>query len=290
MLWQHLFNGLVQGAIYSLGALGFALIYGVMRLVQFAHGEVIMIGSYFGFMAIGMVSGVSVGLAGILAVGAGMAAGAGLGFVIERSAFRTLRGAPEVASAMATIGLGFILRDAARLIWGAEMQRYIEQNLTATRFSIGGARISGLQLIIVGVSVLLMIGLQLLLHRTRIGMAIRAIAQNPLAAEYVGIDCAKVVPLTFSLGSGVAGIAGVMIGLYYNVVWPTFGFVAGLRAFAATVLGGLTSVGGAVVGGIILGLSENLGSAYIGSAWRDVVAFAILFLMLVVRPRGLLGE
>ncbi len=290
MFWQQVVNGLVQGCIYALGALGYALIYGVIRLVQFAHGDVMMVACYCGYMFLGMFVVTVFDIPVIGALLAGLIGGALLGLIIERIAFRPLRFAPAVASSMASMGIALLLRDGARLVMGPQMRRFTETSLGMQSIDIGDVKISILQLAVVSVSVLLMVSLQLLLYRTRFGLAIRAVAQNPLGADYVGIDSNRVIPLAFALGSGVAGVSGVLIGLYYNVVWPTFGFTGALRAFSATVLGGLSSIGGSVVGGIILGLAENLGSGYLGEAYRDIIAFLVLFLVLVIRPAGLFGS
>lgn len=285
MLLQQIINGLTQGSIYALIAIGFALIFGVLGLVNFAHGEVYMVGAFLGFVFV-TVYHFPILVSLLLA----MLGAALLGVIIELIAFRTLRRAPDVAPMVCTLGLSVVLQNAAMLGWGAGTQSMPEDSFTFAFFPIFNAQVSNIQLLIFGVAVALMAGLQLVLYKSRIGKAIRATAQNKDAASLMGININRVIAATFALGSALGGAAGVLIGVYYNAFYPMMGFMAGMKAFTATVLGGLTSVPGAVLGGLILGVVENLGAAYISSGYRDMIAFIILILVLLIKPSGLFGR
>lgn len=285
MLLQQIINGLTQGSIYALIAIGFALIFGVLGLVNFAHGEVYMVGAFLGFVFV-TVYHFPILVSLLLA----MLGAALLGVIIELIAFRTLRRAPDVAPMVCTLGLSVVLQNAAMLGWGAGTQSMPEDSFAFAFFPIFNAQVSNIQLLIFGVAVALMAGLQLVLYKSRIGKAIRATAQNKDAASLMGININRVIAATFALGSALGGAAGVLIGVYYNAFYPMMGFMAGMKAFTATVLGGLTSVPGAVLGGLILGVVENLGAAYISSGYRDMIAFIILILVLLIKPSGLFGR
>lgn len=285
MLLQQIINGLTQGSIYALIAIGFALIFGVLGLVNFAHGEVYMVGAFLGFIFV-TVYHFPIVVSLILA----MLGAALLGVIIEVIAFRTLRRAPDVAPMVCTLGLSVVLQNAAMLGWGAGTQSIPEDSVTFAFFPVFNAQVSNIQLLIFGVAIALMAGLQFVLYKSRIGKAIRATAQNKDAASLMGININRVIAATFALGSALGGAAGVLIGLYYNAFYPMMGFMAGMKAFTATVLGGLTSVPGAVLGGLILGVVENLGAAYISSGYRDLIAFIILILVLLIKPSGLFGR
>ncbi|WP_312199934.1 branched-chain amino acid ABC transporter permease [Anaerospora hongkongensis] len=285
MLLQQIINGLTQGSIYALIAIGFALIFGVLGLVNFAHGEVYMVGAFLGFIFV-TVYHFPIVVSLILA----MLGAALLGVIIEVIAFRTLRRAPDVAPMVCTLGLSVVLQNAAMLGWGAGTQSIPEDSFPFAFFPVFNAQVSNIQLLIFGVAIALMAGLQFVLYKSRIGKAIRATAQNKDAASLMGININRVIAATFALGSALGGAAGVLIGLYYNAFYPMMGFMAGMKAFTATVLGGLTSVPGAVLGGLILGVVENLGAAYISSGYRDLIAFIILILVLLIKPSGLFGR
>lgn len=284
MFVQQVINGLAQGSIYALIGIGFALIFGVLGLVHFAHGEVYMIGAFLGFILISVFH-LDVFSALFLAI----LGSALLGVIVEAVAFRPLRKAPDVAPMVCTLGLSVILQNAAMLFWGSDTKA-VGDTLPNQVLPILGAQISFQQILIFAVSLVLMLGLQFVLYRSKIGRAIRATAQNKDAAAIMGVNIDRVIAATFAVGSGLGGAAGVLVGVYYNAFYPMMGFMAGLKAFTATVLGGLTSVPGAVVGGLILGVSENLGAAYISSGYRDLIAFVILILVLLIKPSGLFGR
>jgi len=284
MLLQQIINGLAQGSIYSLIGIGFALIFGVLGLVHFAHGEVYMLGAFFGYILItafhlDVFSALSIAIIG----------SALIGIMIEAVAFRPLRKAPDMAPMVCTLGLSIVLQNLAMLIWGSDTKS-IPDVLESSSISLAGAQISGAQIIIFGVAIALMLALQFILYRSKMGRAIRATAQNKEAAALMGVNINQIISATFAIGSGLGGAAGVLVGIYYNAFFPMMGFMAGLKAFTATVLGGLTSVPGAMVGGLILGVVENLGAAYISSGYRDLIAFAILILVLLIKPSGIFGR
>ena len=284
MFLQQIINGLAQGSIYALIGIGFALIFGVLGLVHFAHGEVYMIGAFLGFMLVSVFH-LDVFSSLLLA----MLGAAILGVIVESIAFRPLRKAPDVAPMVCTLGLSVVLQNSAALIWGSDTKS-IPDTISNHVVPFLGAQISYQQVFIFAVSILLMLALQYVLYRSKIGRAIRATAQNKDAAALMGVNIDTVIAATFAVGSALGGAAGVLVGVYYNAFYPMMGFMAGLKAFTATVLGGLTSVPGAVLGGLILGVAENLGAAYISSGYRDIFAFAILILVLLIKPSGILGR
>lgn len=285
MLLQQIINGLTQGSIYSLIAIGFTLIFGVLGLVNFAHGEVYMMGAFLGFYLVTALN-MPVFPALLLA----MAGSAVLGIVVELIAFRPLRKAPDVAPMVCTLGLSVVLQNLGMIAFGTETQGMPPDLFQFEFYPFLGAQISSIQLLIFGISVGLMVMLQLILYRSRTGKAIRATAQNKDVAQLMGVNINRVIAATFALGSALGGAAGVLVGIYYNAFYPTMGFLAGLKAFIATVFGGLTSVPGAVVGGLILGVVENLAAAYISSGYRDLISFIILILVLLFKPSGLFGR
>ena len=283
MLLEQFINGITQGSIYALIALGFTIIFGTLRLVTFAHGEVFMIGALMGFTAIRFLHS-SILIAFIVAI---LSSGL-LGIVIERVGFHFLRKAPHQSSLLITIGFSILLINLAQMIWGPETQSI--RGLKYGDFQIFGIYISYTQVIVLAVTFILLVIIQILLYKTKIGRTIRATAQDYEAAYAMGVNVDLVFMFTFSLGSLLGGIAGMLIGFYYNAFYPTMGTLPGLKAFSACILGGLTSLGGSVIAGFILGIVENLAVAYISSSFRDVFAFGILILVLIFRPKGLFGR
>jgi len=283
LLLEQFINGITQGSIYALIALGFTIIFGTLRLVTFAHGEVFMIGALMGFTAIRFLHS-SILIAFIVAI---LSSGL-LGIVIERVGFHFLRKAPHQSSLLITIGFSILLINLAQMIWGPETQSI--RGLKYGDFQIFGIYISYTQVIVLAVTFILLVIIQILLYKTKIGRTIRATAQDYEAAYAMGVNVDLVFMFTFSLGSLLGGIAGMLIGFYYNAFYPTMGTLPGLKAFSACILGGLTSLGGSVIAGFILGIVENLAVAYISSSFRDVFAFGILILVLIFRPKGLFGR
>ena len=298
---QQLINGLVLGSIYALVALGYTMVYGILELINFAHGEITMIGAMVSLAAINLIIGSSLDLPGVMIVFLGVLtaipACMALGFVIERVAYRPLRNAPRLAPLITAIGVSIVLQNVAMLIWG---RQYISfpPIIPIHRYEILGATISNLQVFIFIFSALLMAGLIALVHKTRLGRAMRATAQSPQAASLMGVNVNNIITITFILGSALAAIAGVMVGAYYGLAHYYMGFLLGLKAFCAAVLGGIGNIAGAMLGGLLLGVIESLGAGYIGdltggflgSHYQDVFAFLVLILVLVFRPSGLLGE
>ncbi|MGA2465628.1 MAG: branched-chain amino acid ABC transporter permease [Thermodesulfobacteriota bacterium] len=283
MLLEQFINGITQGSIYALIALGFTIIFGTLRLVTFAHGEVFMMGALMGFTAMRFLHG-SILFALIVAI---LSSGL-LGIVIERVGFHFLRKAPHQSSLLITIGFSILLINLAQMIWGPETQSI--RDLKYGDFQLFGIYISYTQVIVLAVTFILLAITQILIYKTKIGRTIRATAQDYEAAYAMGVNVDLVFMFTFSLGSLLGGIAGMLIGFYYNAFYPTMGTLPGLKAFSACILGGLTSLGGSVIAGFILGVVENLAVAYISSSFRDVFAFGILIFVLIFRPRGLFGK
>lgn len=283
MLVAQLINGLTQGSLYALIAIGFVIIFGTMNLVTFAHGEVYMIGAVAGYFAMGVFH-----LPWWVALLAGLAVAWVAGALMELVAFRPMRATGHMPPLLITIGLSIIIKDLATIWFGAEnrpVPSVYEQTLR-----VGDAQVSVLQLVILAVAGLLIVGLRLLLHGTTIGRAMRATAQDHEAAYAMGVNVNRVFNVSVGLASALGGAAGVMVGIYYNAVYPTMGATAGLKGFAACILGGLTSIPGAVLGGLIIGVVENLTVQFIASGYRDVVAFLVMVVVLVIRPQGLLGR
>lgn len=298
---QQLINGLVLGSIYALVALGYTMVYGILELINFAHGEVTMIGAMVALAVIGAIAGSGLDLPGLLVVLAGVMvaipACMALGYTIEKVAYRPLRRAPRLAPLITAIGVSIVLQNAAMLIWGRQYVPFpalIPQN----RHAILGAHITDLQIFIVLLSMLIMAALWLLVQRTSLGRAMRATAQSKEVAALMGVNVDRVISATFLIGSALAAVAGVMVSAYYGLAHYYMGFMLGLKAFSAAVLGGIGNIAGAMLGGLLLGVIEALGAGYIGeltggflgSHYQDVFAFVVLIMVLVLRPSGLLGE
>ena len=301
IFFQQILNGLVLGSIYALIALGYTMVYGIMGLINFAHGEVVMIGAMVCITVVStlMHSGVDLPGWAIVLIGTLVAipACALLGFVIERVAYRPLRGAQRLAPLITAIGLSISLQQVAILIWGRNYIPFPDL-LNADTVSIMGASITKLQIMIVVLCLVLMTGLLVVVEKTKLGRAMRATSQNPAVAGLMGVNVNTIISATFMLGSALGAIAGVMVATNYSQAHYYMGFMIGLKAFTAAVLGGIGNLGGAVAGGILLGIIESLGAGYIGqltggflgSNYQDIFAFMVLILVLIFRPSGLLGE
>ena len=299
ILFQQIINGLVQGSVYALVALGYTMVYGILGLINFAHGEVVMIGAMVALTVLkaSLAAAFAPVLAVLLSLLAAMAVCMALGFSIERIAYRPLRNAPRLAPLITAIGVSIVLQNLAMMIWGREYHSFTLP-FNSTSRQLGGAIVNDVQIGIVVVALVVMAGLMWLVYYTRMGMAMRAVAENPSAAALMGVDINRVISVTFMLGSALAAIAGFMVSANYGIVHYYMGFMLGLKAFTAAVLGGIGNLRGAVVGGVLLGLIESLGAGYIGdftggflgSNYQDVFAFFVLIAVLVFRPSGLLGE
>jgi branched-chain amino acid transport system permease protein len=296
---QQIINGLVLGSIYALVALGYTMVYGILGLINFAHGEVVMIGALTALTVVKLLA--NSGLPGPIVVLAGLSVGAAvcmaLGFTIERVAYRPLRAAPRLAPLITAIGVSIVLQQVMMLIWGRSYHTF-PPLLPATARHFLGAQITDTQIIIVAMAAIVMTGLLALVNYTRLGRAMRATAENPSIASLMGVNINKIISVTFVIGSGLGALAGVMVSANYSIAHYHMGFILGLKAFTAAVLGGIGNLAGAMVGGVLLGLIESLGAGYIGdltggflgSHYQDVFAFFVLILVLVLRPSGLLGE
>ncbi|MDX8399491.1 MAG: branched-chain amino acid ABC transporter permease [Gallionellaceae bacterium] len=299
ILLQQIINGLVQGSVYALVALGYTMVYGILGLINFAHGEVVMVGAMIAFTMLQtlLAAAVSPVLAILLSLLVAMALCMALGYGIERIAYRPLRNAPRLAPLITAIGMSIVLQNLAMMIWGREYHAF-PMPLGNALHEVGGAIITDVQIGIVLVALLMMSGLMIVVHRTRMGRAMRAVAENPSAAVLMGVDINRVISTTFMLGSALAAVAGFMVSANYGIVHYYMGFMLGLKAFTAAVLGGIGNLRGAMLGGVLLGLIESLGAGYVGdltggflgSNYQDVFAFFVLIAVLVFRPSGLLGE
>ncbi|MFT0549079.1 branched-chain amino acid ABC transporter permease [Allopusillimonas ginsengisoli] len=299
---QQLINGVTVGSVYALVALGYTMVYGIIGLINFAHGDVVMVGAMVATTLVvtllgGDAGGMPPWLAMVTALLAAIPVCMALGWVAERYAYRPLRRAPRLAALITAIGVSIIIQNLAMMVWGRNYLSFphiIEPNI----FELGGARISMLQIIIILSATAIMAGLLLVVHRTRLGTAMRATAQNREVAGLMGVNINTVISAAFLIGSALAAVAGVMVTTYYGVAQYTMGFMLGLKAFTAAVLGGIGNLGGAMLGGLLLGIIESLGAGYIGeltngvfgSNYQDVFSFIVLILVLVFRPSGLMGE
>ena len=295
--FQELVNGITTGALYSLVALGFSMVYGVLKLLNFAHGDLYMVGAYIGFFIIQFFGGaahVGIPVPLLLAIMFVVAAGlvGGLGVAMERFAYRPLRDAPRIAPLITAIGISFFLESAALLLFGAQYRVYntAEFISLSSGIRIGSVTIDSVQIMVLVLGLLLMTGLQLLVNRTKLGKQTRAVAADREAAEMMGINVNFVITATFFLGSALAGIAGVMGGLLFNTVTSTIGFIAGLKAFTAAVVGGIGSIPGAMLGGLVIGVAESFVTGYISSTYTNLIVFGLLIVVMLVRPSGLLGQ
>ena len=288
---QQLVNGLTVGAFYALIALGYTMVYGIIRLINFAHGDVYSVGAFFGLSMFGLLGLLHIGnpiLSTVLALVVSMGLTGLLGMALYRVAYRPLLHA-RLSILISAIGGSLTLEYSLFLIYSPSFLVYPHLFGRAGP-SFAGVDVSWLQLVIFVSSIVLMAGVYVLVHRTKTGMAMRALAINQDAARLMGIDVNRVIGLTFFIGSALASFAGVLTGLYYSQISFLMGFLIGLKAFTAAVLGGIGNIPGAVLGGFLLGILESLAAGYYSSRWKDVVAFAVLIIILVVRPRGLLGE
>lgn len=288
---QHLINGISLGSIYALIALGYTMVYGILQLINFAHSEVYMVGAFAAFY-VGKLTGLDRYpgvLALLLLLISAVAACSLLGITIERLAYRPLRKAPKLNILITAIGVSLLLQYSGQLIFGADPKLFPEVIKDSALFSIGGVEIRSLDITILVVSTLVMIGLHFLVHHTKIGTAMRAVSSNASVASLMGINVDRIITYTFVIGSSLAGVASVLVGLKYPKIDPLMGMLFGIKAFVAAVLGGIGSLPGAMLGGVILGLCEEMVVGYLSSTYRDALAFGILILILLVRPAGLLG-
>ena len=298
---QQLLNGLVLGSMYALVALGYTMVYGVLNLINFAHGDVLMVGAMIGLTILQLLEAYVPGLPGYvqlaLAILGAIPVTMLVNILIERIAYRRLRNAPRLAPLITAIGISILLQTFAMMIWGRSPLPF-PQLLLSEPIMIGGAMISQTQVLLLVLAALAMGGLVLLVERTKMGRAMRAVAENPRVAGLMGVDSNRVIVATFAIGAALAAVAGVMWGANYASITFTMGVLPGLKAFCAAVLGGIGNIYGAMLGGLLLGIIEALGAGYIGdltggflgSHYQDIFAFVVLILVLTLRPSGIMGE
>jgi branched-chain amino acid transport system permease protein len=285
MEWiQQIINGISLGSIYALIALGYTMVYGIIKLINFAHGDVFMVGAFVGFYAI---AGWGLGFFPALIIS--MVVCAIFGVLIERIAYKRLRNATRIAALITAIGMSLLIEYGVIYIRGAQPEAYPDV-LPNKAFDVFGVQINSQSLLILSVSVALMIILQFIVHKTKIGKAMRAVSYDMDAARLMGINVDNTISATFAIGSALAGAAGVIFGVYYTKIEPLMGIIPGLKAFVAAVLGGVGIIPGAMVGGLVLGVVESVVSAMGYSLWRDAAAFVILILILIFKPSGLFGK
>ncbi len=284
MFWQQLINGLTLGATYALIALGYTMVYGIIQLINFAHGEIFMVGAFVGVLAITILK-VNIFVAMFLAMLVCMA----LGVTAERIAYRPLRRSDRLAPLISAIGVSIFLQTLMTVIFGPQPQAF-PQVVEDALYKLGPVQVSRVQIIILVVASFLMVGLHLIVKYVKIGKAMRAASEDYDTAALMGINVNRVISFTFALGSLLAAAGGVLVGMYFNSVFPLMGVQAGLKAFCAAVLGGIGSIPGAMLGGIFLGIAEVLGIAAGYGDYKDAVAFTLLILVLLFRPTGLLGR
>jgi branched-chain amino acid transport system permease protein len=296
-LIQTIVNGLTTGFLYALIALGYSMVYGVLKLLNFAHGDLYMVGAYIGYyviQAFGGPTALSIPvplLILIMFLAAGLGAGV-LGVAIERFAYRPLRDAPRIAPLITALGVSFMLENSVLLLFGGFTKSYSTNNFISfnTGIHVGAVDIDSVQITIFVVSILMMYGLMQLVDRTTLGKSMRAVASDREAAEMLGINVDRTIAFTFFIGSAMAGVAGVMSGLAFNQISNTIGFLAGLKAFTAAVVGGIGSIPGAVIGGLFIGLCESFASSYISTKYTDLIVFGILIATMLIRPTGIFGR
>ena len=286
---QQLVNGITLGGVYALIAVGYTMVYGVIQLINFAHGEIYMLGAFLAYTLVAVL-GMPFFPAFILT----LLICALLGVILDFVAYRPLRKAPRLAALITAIGMSIFLQNMALLIWGSQIKSYPRDMLPAffsdAAITFADVSLSWLQLFILAITLLSMIILHLTIHKTRIGMAMRAISQDKTASALMGIGVNRVISFTFAIGSAMGGMAGILVGLYYNAIFPTMGYVAGIKAFAAAVLGGIGSVPGAMLGGGVLGIAEVMGAGYISSEYRDGISYAVMIAVILFKPSGLIGK
>ena len=301
ILLQQIINGLVLGSMYALVALGYTMVYGIINLINFAHGEVLMIGALTSWSIIGLMQGSMPDTPGwlilLIAMFIACIVAAALNFSIEKIAYRPLRNSPRLAPLITAIGMSILLQTLAMIIWKPNYKAY-PTLLSSTPFQVGGAVITVTQIAALAVTAISLAALMYLVNATKLGRAMRATAENPRVASLMGVKPDTVISATFIIGAVLAAIAGVMYAANYGTVQHTMGFLPGLKAFTAAVFGGIGNLAGAVIGGMLLGLIESIGSGYLGaltggvlgSNYTDILAFIVLIVILTLRPSGLLGE
>jgi branched-chain amino acid transport system permease protein len=290
---QQLINGLALGSILALIALGYTMVYGILRFINFAHGDIFMLGAFAGFYLTPKIAMIfptpSIG-SGLVVMGIAMAICAATGIVIEKLAYRPLRRSPKLTVLITAIGVSLFLEYTGQLVFGAAPKSFPALIPTYAITHAGGLSVTSNQIVVLVVTLVLLVALRFIVQKTKIGMAMRALAFNPEAAALMGINTDVVISFTFGLGSALAAAAGILFAVNYPAIDPLMGILPGLKAFVAAVLGGIGNLPGAALGGLIIGVTETLVAGYISSTYRDAIAFGILILILLIKPSGLLGK
>ncbi len=281
---QTLISGLNLGSIYALIALGYTMVYGIAKMLNFAHGDVIMIGAYAGIIAVG-----TLGFPPAVAVIVSILFCSTLGVIIERLAYKPLRAASPLSVLITAIGVSYLLQNIALIVFGSQQIAYPTLAQLGT-LHIGQITIDGITLATLSITAIIMIGLSLFINRTRLGKAMRAVSEDKGAAELMGISANRTITLTFAIGSALAAFASIFYGMTYVYIKPTTGAMPGIKAFTAAVFGGIGSIPGAMLGGMMLGIIEQFSKTYISTLWADAIVFGVLVIVLIVRPTGLLGK
>lgn len=286
MALQQLINGLTMGSIYALTAIGYTMVFGILELVNFSHGSVYMVGA---FLTLTFVTALRMNI--IIALLLSILLTGILGIIVDKVAIEPLRkkNTPKINALIGTIGISIFLQNFVMLVFGSETKNF-PMLIKNSFISFGSYKISYMQIIIFSISILLMIGLSLFIRSSKLGKAMRAAAQNMNASRLMGINVNRIISLTFFIGAALAAIAGALVGAYYQNVDSTMGYMAGLKAFSAAVLGGIGEIKGAMIGGLLIGVIETFAAGYINAGYRDAIAFAVLILVLVIKPSGLLGK
>mgnify|MGYP002542129018 FL=1 len=281
---QTLISGLSLGSIYALIALGYTMVYGIAKMLNFAHGDIIMIGAYAGIVTVNQL-----GLPPIVAVIVSVVICAGLGMLIEFLAYKPLRQAPPLSVLITAIGVSYLLQNLALIIFGSQQKAY-PNLIELSSFTIGGVTVDGISVLTLLMTALIMVVLSFFINKTKLGKAMRAVSEDKNAASLMGISVNRTITLTFAIGSALAAFASIFYGMSYVYIKPTTGAMPGIKAFTAAVFGGIGSIPGAMLGGILLGMIEQFSKTYISTLWADAIVFGVLVLVLVVKPTGLLGK
>ena len=291
MILQQGVNGLISGSFYALVALGYSMVYGIIKLLNFAHGDIYMTGAFVCLSVFGALSAILPGWASIIcALIAAMFFAAALGFLAQRFAYRPLLGAPRLSLLITAIGVSLVIYNAVMFLTNSQPLFFNSGFDNSAGVHIGSITVTYIQMVMLGVSAFLMVALTLFIGKTKTGKAMRAIALDQDACRLMGVNVNKTIGMTFMLGSALAAIAGVMACVYYGNVQYNMGYTIGIKAFTAAVIGGIGSIPGAMLGGLLLGLLESAGTQFLGSSWKDVFAFGLLIMILILRPNGLLGK
>ncbi|HEL1583744.1 TPA: branched-chain amino acid ABC transporter permease [Streptococcus suis] len=287
---QQLVNGLILGSVYALLALGYTMVYGIIKLINFAHGDLYMMGAFMGYYFLNQLTFIEDGsLRFFLALILSMVGTAILGVVIEFLAYRPLRNSTRIAALITAIGVSFFLEYTMVYFFTADVKAF-PQAIETVKFDLGPVSVSNIQLMILGVSLALMVALQLIVKKTKMGKAMRAVSVDSDAAQLMGINVNRTISFTFALGSALAGAAGVLLGMYYNQIEPLMGMTPGIKAFVAAVLGGIGIIPGAALGGFVIGIIETLTYVIGMDTFRDAIVYGVLIVILLVRPSGILGK